>query len=227
MRVLALDTALGAAAAAIVDFPGGTVVAERSEAMERGHAEAFMPLVAGLMEQVEGGFASLDRIAVTVGPGSFTGLRVGVAAARAMGLAIGKPVVGVTTLTAYAAPLLAAGSRATVASAVDARHGAIFLQTFWLDGRRAFGPALVSLEQAVAELRGGPARLAGNAAGLLAAAADARGVTTEVVEPAPAPGIGWIARLGAAADPGLAPARPLYLRETSAVPQAGARIARA
>ena len=74
--------------------------------MERGHAEALAPLVERLMSGVEGGFASLDRIAVTAGPGSFTGIRIGLAMARAMGLALNIPVVGVSTLVAFAGPLL-------------------------------------------------------------------------------------------------------------------------
>jgi tRNA threonylcarbamoyladenosine biosynthesis protein TsaB len=227
MRVLALDTSLGATSVSIYDFPAALAVFQHSEPMERGHAEALMPLVARSVEGVEGGFGSLDRIAVTVGPGSFTGLRVAVAAARAMGLGLEIPVVGVSTLVAYAAPFLAQGARATIASAVDARHGMVFFQSFWLDGRRAFGPGLCSVEEAVSELRGGPARLAGNAAPLVAAAARRRNIEAEVADDAPAPGIAWIARLGAAADPLLAPARPLYLRETSARPQAGAAVARA
>lgn len=227
MRILALDTALGAASVGIYDFPEGKVLAEESRPMERGHAEALIPLVQALVGSVEGGFAGINRIAVTVGPGSFTGLRVAIAAARSFGLALEIPVVGVSTLVAYAAPLLSAGARSTVAVAIDARHGAVFFQSFWLDGRKAFGPALVSLDEAVTELRGGPARLAGTGAVALAAAAGLRGIETVLDEAAPAPPIAWVARLGAAADPALAPSSPLYLRGASATPPAGVRIARA
>lgn len=195
--------------------------------MEKGHAEALIPMVQAIMGQVEGGFPSLDRIAVTVGPGSFTGLRVAIAAARSFSLALGIPVVGVSTLVGYAAPLLAAGSSATVGVAIDARHGSVFFQSFWLDGRKAFGPALVTVEEAVAELRGGPARLAGTGAGLVAEAAARKAVDTTVVNADPAPGIAWIARIGAAADPAQAPSSPLYLRAASATPQVGGRVARA
>ena len=227
MRVLALDTALGAASAGIFDFPEGAVLAQRSQAMERGHAEALIPMVEGIVGEIEGGFGSLDRIAVTVGPGSFTGLRVAIAAARAFALAMDIPVVGVSTLVAYAAPLLASGSRATVGVAIDARHGSVFFQSFWLDGRKAFGPALVTIDQAVTELRGGPARLTGSGAALVAAAAGLRGVEAQVVSCNSAPDIAFVARLGAAADPALAPSSPLYLRAASAMPQTGGRIARA
>ena len=70
--------------------------------MERGHAEALIPLIERVMGGIDGGFGSLDRIAVTVGPGSFTGLRVGIAAARAIALCWSIPAVGVSTLAALA-----------------------------------------------------------------------------------------------------------------------------
>ncbi len=75
--------------------------------MVRGHAEALMPLIARVMDAAKLEFAELDRIAVTTGPGSFTGLRVGIAAARGIALAAAKPSIGLSTLAAYAAPLIA------------------------------------------------------------------------------------------------------------------------
>src|SRR5580693_8596370 len=106
MLILAIDTALDACAAAVLDTDAGKLIAQQSEAMKRGHAEALMPLIARVIKQAGIGFAALDRIAVTTGPGSFTGLRVGLSAARGIALAANKPVVGVTTLTAYAAPIV-------------------------------------------------------------------------------------------------------------------------
>src|SRR5260370_29718162 len=79
-RVLAIDTALEACSAAILDTARGDGVTSRSLPMARGHAEALVPLIAAVMSEANVEFAELDRIAVTVGPGSFTGLRVGVAA---------------------------------------------------------------------------------------------------------------------------------------------------
>jgi hypothetical protein len=83
MRVLAIDTALAACAAAVLDTGHG-IVASESLPMLRGHAEALLPLIARVMKQSETNFRDLDRIAVTIGPGSFTGVRVGLAAARTM-----------------------------------------------------------------------------------------------------------------------------------------------
>src|SRR5215475_1056135 len=106
MLILAIDTALDACAAAVLDTEAGDVAAQESLSMKRGHAEALMPLIARVMQSASLSFAALDRIAVTTGPGSFTGLRVGISAARGLALAAGKPAVGLTTLSAYAAAIV-------------------------------------------------------------------------------------------------------------------------
>ena len=108
MRVLAIDTALAACSAAVLDTDDGGIVASQSLPMTRGHAEALMPLLVRLMQDAGMAFRDIDRVVVTTGPGSFTGLRVGIAAARGIALAAGKPAVGLSTLAAYAAPHMAA-----------------------------------------------------------------------------------------------------------------------
>src|SRR6202020_3243580 len=85
MLILAIDTALDACAAGVLDTVAGRLIAQESQAMKRGHAEALMPLIARVIEQSGIAFVALDRIAVTTGPGSFTGLRVGLSAARGIG----------------------------------------------------------------------------------------------------------------------------------------------
>ena len=142
MRVLAIDTALGACSAAVLDTEQGGITASESLAMTRGHAEALMPLLARLMEQAAVAPLDLDRIVVTTGPGSFTGLRVGIAAARGIALAINKPAVGLSTLSAYAAPYLADDDNAPVVIAIDARHSHVYLQVFAAGGRTVTGPRL-------------------------------------------------------------------------------------
>src|SRR6478609_4003883 len=107
MRVLAIDTALAACSAAVLDTEHGGIVASESLPMLRGHAEALLPLLQRVMHQARLSFPDIDRIAVTTGPGSFTGLRVGIAAASGIALGADKPAVGVTTLSAYAAPRVA------------------------------------------------------------------------------------------------------------------------
>jgi tRNA threonylcarbamoyladenosine biosynthesis protein TsaB len=94
MLILAIDTALDACAAGVLDTDAGHLIARESLSMKRGHAEALMPLVARVNRESGVGFAALDRIAVTTGTGSFSGLRVGLSAAGGIGLAAGKPVVG-------------------------------------------------------------------------------------------------------------------------------------
>ena len=92
MLILALDTALETCSAALVR--GGRVLAARSEPMARGHQERIAPLVDELAREAGIAFAEVDRIGVTCGPGSFTGLRVGLAFAKGLGFALGRPVVG-------------------------------------------------------------------------------------------------------------------------------------
>ena len=92
MLILAIDTALDACAAGVLDTESTTMLAQQSLPMKRGHAEALVPLIARVMAQAGVGYAALDRIAVTTGPGSFTGLRVGLSAAR--GIALGRRQAG-------------------------------------------------------------------------------------------------------------------------------------
>lgn len=100
MRVLAIDSATSACSAALV--ADGRLLARRLEAMARGQSEALMPMVAAVMAEAGLTFAALDLLAATVGPGAFTGIRIGLAAARGLALATGLPLVGVSTLEAVA-----------------------------------------------------------------------------------------------------------------------------
>jgi tRNA threonylcarbamoyl adenosine modification protein YeaZ len=194
--------------------------------MLRGHAEALMPLVARVLERAGLEFAALDRIAVTTGPGSFTGLRVGIAAARGIALAAGKPAVGLTTLAAYAAPLIAADDTLPVVSAIDARHDHVYLPVFGPGGRTIVAPRLAPLRAALRVAATGAPRLVGTAAAMLAAAWPAGERPPSLVDPRRAPDINWVARLGAAAVETGVPPKPLYLRAPDAQPQNAAQLAR-
>ena len=226
MRVLAIDTALGACSAAVLDTERAAAAAHESLAMQRGHAEALMPLVKRVMERAGLAFADLDRIAVTTGPGSFTGLRVGIAAARGLGLAAARPVVGLTTLTAYAAPLIAADDTLPVVVAIDARHDQVYLQVFGPGGRTIVTPRLAPLREALRAAAIGAPRLTGTAADLLAAAWPSAERPPSAVDQRGAPDIDWVARLGAAASETGAAPKPLYLRAPDAQPQDASRLAR-
>jgi tRNA threonylcarbamoyladenosine biosynthesis protein TsaB len=223
MRILAVDTALEACAAGIIELPD-RVLAQESVAMARGHAEALMPLVARVMNQAALGFADLDRIAVTVGPGSFTGLRVGIAAARGIALASGKPAVGVSTLAAFAAPYLAAGEIRPVAAAVDARHEQVYFEVFGPGGRILVAPRLVPVADAI-RAASGAAVIVGSGAAVLAERWP-EGTPLPAIDTQRAPQIAAIARLGAAADAAHALPKPLYLRRPDARPQDAARLPR-
>jgi len=226
MLILAIDTALAACAAAVFDTDGGKVLASETLGMARGHAEALMPLVARVMGRAGLAFHQLDRIAVTAGPGSFTGLRVGISAARGIALVSGKPAVGVSTLAAYAAPHIANEAGDAVVASIDARHGHVYLQALAGAGRTLVGPHLASLEDAVRVATAAPARLVGSAAGLLAAAWPTGAASPVLVEAEEAPAIAWVARLGAAASHTDVAPTPLYLRPPDARPQDTARLPR-
>jgi tRNA threonylcarbamoyl adenosine modification protein YeaZ len=224
MRILALDTALNACSACVFDTQGGELASE-SEPMLRGHAEALIPMVARVVARTEG-FEAIDRIATTVGPGSFTGLRVAISAARAFALSLDRPSVGVSTLAAIAAPHIIDEDGQAVAAAIDARHGQIYFQLFSARGRTMVEARCLPLREAARALGGGIVKLAGPGAPLLHDEARAAGASCVVVNAAPAPEIAWVAKLGLVADPAQARALPYYLKPADATPQLGGRIAR-
>jgi tRNA threonylcarbamoyladenosine biosynthesis protein TsaB len=205
MIILAIDTALETCSAALLD--GERVLAARSEAMARGHQERLAPLVAELMAEAGIGFDQLDRIGVTVGPGSFTGLRVGLAFAKGLGVALDRPVVGVGTLAA-----MGAGTSGFAAVAVDARRDQIYLQAF-RDGQPLGAPEALAAGDAAQWLididPAGPGVIVGSGASLLAGA-----FPNVATDPRAGADPVWAARLAVAADP--APPRPIYLRAPDA-----------
>src|SRR5262249_10177756 len=156
------------------------------------------------------------------GPGSFTGLRVGIAAARGIALSIGKPAVGLSTLSAYAAPYLADDETAPVVVAIDARHQHVYLEVFGAGGRTVVAARLVPLREAARAAAQAPARIVGTGA---QAVADA--MTTQaapiLVDPRDAPDINWVARMGAALPEAQSPPKPQYLRAPDAQPQNAAQ----
>lgn len=219
MLILAIDTALDACAAGVLDTSAGKLIAQESLDMKRGHAEALMPLIARVMKASGIAFASLDRIAVTTGPGSFTGLRVGLSAARGIALAASKPVVGLTTLTAYAAPLVSESGEQPIISAIDARHDHVYFQVVSGNGSSLVRPQVAPIEVALEAARFGAAHLVGNAAKTLGDRWPADALPPFKVDAQAAPDIAWVAWLGAAVSPNTAPARPFYLRAPDAKPQ--------
>jgi tRNA threonylcarbamoyladenosine biosynthesis protein TsaB len=216
MLILAIDTALDACSAGVLDTDTGKLIALESQPMKRGHAEALMPLIARVIKQAGIAFASFDRIAVTTGPGSFTGLRVGLSAARGIALAANKTVVGLTTLAAYAAPVVSENAGQPVISAIDARHDHVYFQVVSGNGSSLMRPRVAPIEEALRASRFGAPHLVGNAAGILADRWPTDALPPFRVDAQPAPDIAWVAWLGAAVNPDTAPARPYYLRAPDA-----------
>ncbi|MDU0341641.1 tRNA (adenosine(37)-N6)-threonylcarbamoyltransferase complex dimerization subunit type 1 TsaB [Bosea rubneri] len=226
MRILAIDTALGACSACVLEAGSAQPIAIEQVAMERGHAEALMPMIERVMGKVEGGFSSLDRVAVTIGPGSYTGLRVGISAARAIAFAAGIPAVGVSTLAATAAPLVGREGGRVIAAALDAKHGQVWFQALNAQGKQLVSIRQVNHRDAARAIGAGPVSLVGSAALAVANEAWAIGLDAVVVDDAKAPDVIWVARLGMIADPHSAPPRPLYLKEPETTPQDRARLPR-
>ncbi|HHY50287.1 MAG TPA: tRNA (adenosine(37)-N6)-threonylcarbamoyltransferase complex dimerization subunit type 1 TsaB, partial [Alphaproteobacteria bacterium] len=141
VTVLAIDTAGPRLQLAL---RAGARLDRHVEELAQGHAERLFPAIAGLLERNGVGYRELERIAVTTGPGSFTGLRIGLSAARGLGLALGIPVIGVPTLTAIS---LASGCEATTVL-LDARRGEAYVQSFSGPGLPVGGPQLLPADQA-------------------------------------------------------------------------------
>jgi len=226
MRVLAIDTALAACSAAVLDTGHGGIVASESLLMIRGHAEALMPLLARVMKASGVAFRDLDRIVVTTGPGSFTGLRVGLSAARGLALATGIPAVGVSTLSAYAAPYLGVDDKSPVVAAIDARHANVYLQVFAPGGRTTIAPRLAALSDAVRAASATAACLVGSAAQAVAAGLAKAAPPPVSIDARAAPEIAWVAQIGAVVPEASEPPKPQYLRAPDAQPQNAAQLPR-
>jgi tRNA threonylcarbamoyladenosine biosynthesis protein TsaB len=165
--ILAFDSSSTACSAAV--WADGAIVARRFEAMSRGQAERLMPMIQAAMAEGGRSFADLDLIAVTVGPGSFTGLRVGLAAARGLALASDIPAVGVTSFDAAleALPLPVTEGRA-IAIAIDSKRGDLFVQFYDRNRRALAGPRILTPAALRTAAPPGPLYVGGDGAALMA-----------------------------------------------------------
>lgn len=204
MRLLAIDTAADLCAACVLDAQGG----EQGRAvldLGKGHAERLMAVIGEALARAGLAYADLDAVAVSVGPGSFTGVRVGVAAARGLALALKIPAVGVTTLEALARE--AARPGLPVIAKIEAGRGQAYVAAFSAAGELTFGPAALALAAADELIR------------------DRRDTVLAAGKTAD---IATYARLGAEKLAAGAPERPkpLYLRDADAKPQDGFALPR-
>ena len=227
MNILALDTSMGACSAAVLRADGGgtaRVLHSREQMMERGHAEALMPMVAEIMQEAGLDFPALDLIAATTGPGSFTGVRIAIAAARALALVTRAKLYGTDSLTVMARAAQTSGVtlRAPFAIAVDARRGMLYLGLYDETGRKLEGPMLIAPDDAAEKLTPAFKVAVGSGAGPLAEAVAQRGTRIEAAMQDLQPGAGVLAEIAFEADETIPVLRPLYLRPPDAKPQAQA-----
>ncbi len=227
MNILALDTSMGACSVAVLLAKGASPrIVSREEPMTRGHAEALMPMIAEVMDEAGLGFAALDLIAATVGPGSFTGVRIAIAAARGFALVTGAKVWGTDSLTVMANVARDLGASGPFAIAVDARRGMLYLGLYDSDGARLEGPLLTTPEDAVATLPESLSVVVGSGAAALAEAAASQGRALKAEFPDLQPNAAALAALAFAANETVLTLCPLYLRPPDAKPQNTAGIAR-
>ena len=205
-KLLAVDTALGACSVAVLD--GDTVLAHQFVEMTRGHAEALAPMVDETMRKSGVAFDALDRLAVTTGPGTFTGQSVGLAFMRGLRVGLKKPLIGVTTLEAMAA----ATEKNRAAAIHDAKRDEAYL-SLWQNGATILEPVVMPFVDAVARIRAfGACALCGTGASMAGEALGAGFAVTDIRQPDAL----WVARLALTRPvPDAAPA-PLYLRAPDA-----------
>jgi tRNA threonylcarbamoyladenosine biosynthesis protein TsaB len=226
MNVLAFDTCLGAVSAAVRwRAAGGWQLREAYEPRSTGHAERLMPMIAEVMAGGGGvAFSAIDRIAVTVGPGGFTSVRIGISAARALALATGKPVVGTTSLAVIAhgaeemlgEPL----EERQIMVAVDAGRGAYYVQTFAPGAVETGEPLLLTAQEAARSVGRRATVVVGTGAQAVAGLAKEAGGNAEARFPDLQPHARNLAHLAPRLTP-ITPVRPLYLRP----PDARAQVA--
>ena len=221
-KILAVDTALGVCSVAVL--AGDVVCAHRFVAMDRGHAEALAPMVQETMRDAGLSFADLDRLAVTTGPGTFTGQRVGLAFMRGLRLALKRPLVGITTLDAMAAAAMAETKTSRAAVLHDARRDEVYMLATGEEGPLV-PLQLATFEDAFAAIAANaatstPLAFAGTAGESAAERFRARGGTA-ILTGIRQPDALWVARLALAAPEPQAVPKPLYLRAPDARLPAG------
>lgn len=233
MNVLAFDTCFDACSVCVAQSRSEGIVelASALERFETGHAERLIPMIEEVMRRAGFTFGDIDRLAVTVGPGTFTGTRIGIAAARALALATGIAIVGASSLAVMAEvaqrELGSLPQEAVLAVAVDARRGQAYVQLFGASALEPKSPPqLLAIEDA-SRIGDGPLIFVGSAAEAVAAAAasSGRGVTARL--PHLLPDAAALARMAFELPASQAPLVPLYLRPPDAKPQDGKSIARA
>jgi tRNA threonylcarbamoyl adenosine modification protein YeaZ len=226
MNLLAIDTAASLCSACVYDTTAGAELGREVLDIGKGHAERLIGVIESALGRARLTFDDLDRIGVAIGPGSFTGVRVGVATARGLALALSIPAIGVSTLEALAAETRAGFPGKPILAAIDGRRGDLYCVAYAPDGSVLSAPAAVSVADAVSLALRHDAALAGNGVDAILATAGGntpldtglRGATADIA---------FYARLAAARGMTGEKPKPLYLRGADAKPQSGFALARA
>mgnify|MGYP003449552753 FL=1 len=198
-----------------MDTATGAVLSSKTLDLGRGHAEKMMDVIADLLAEAGKDYTSLTRLAVCVGPGSFTGIRVALATATGLSVALGIPVTGVTALQALALQAPPDADGKPILSLIDAHRGDVFVQVFSADAIPADQARQIPLEEAAALTKTGNFFVYGSGAHLLA------GTGQDAL-----PHVDAVAL--AALNPAMSVApKPLYLRKPDAKPQESYTQARA
>jgi tRNA threonylcarbamoyl adenosine modification protein YeaZ len=226
MILLAIDTAANLCAACVYDSVAGRELGRAVLDIGKGHAERLIGVIETALASATKAYSDLDRIGVAVGPGSFTGVRVGVATARGLALALGIPAVGVDTLEALAAEARQKFPDRAILAVIDGRRGDLYCAAYAPDGAVLTAPAAVSTAEAVALARRFEAALAGNGSdAVLAEAGDSSPLDTGLRRATA--DIAFYARRAEANEASGEKPKPLYLRGADARPQSGFALKRA
>jgi tRNA threonylcarbamoyl adenosine modification protein YeaZ len=226
MILLAIDTAASVCAACVHDGDAGAELGREVLDIGKGHAERLIGVIESALRQAGLAYTDLVRIGISIGPGSFTGVRVGVATARGLALALGISAVGVNTLEALATEAHADCPDRPVLAAIDGRRGDLYCAAYAPDGSVLSEPAAIPAADAVSLARRHDAALAGNGTDAILAVAGNQPLFDTGLRAATAD-IGFYARLAAGREATNEKPKPLYLRGADAKPQSGFALARA
>lgn len=223
MQILAIDTSAAQCAACVLDTVEDRETGRSVIDLGKGHAEHLMAVIDAALAQAGATYSTLDRIVVSVGPGSFTGVRVGVSTARGLALALKIPAIGISTLEAVAAETRQTAPTRVLA-AFESIGGTFQAALYGQGGEVLVAPAIIDRDEALRLVAEHGPVLAGTAARRIAEASNA---PLKIGSERNTADIGIYARLGATKGDGAEKPKPLYLREPDAKPQAGFVLPRA
>ena len=218
MKLLAIDTSAQTCAACVLDTQADRLLAEKSVEIGRGHAEVLMDYIEDCLSSANIGHEDLDRVGITIGPGSFTGVRVGMSVARGLGLSLNIPVAGVSTLDACEKRARELGVEGKIASLLDAKRGELYCK---VSGHAPFAGSYEVILKAIREEN---LTLCGSGAAILN---EAMHLKMPIIHSDASPKIATVAQLASQAKDPLSPPEPLYLRSADAKVQAGFALERA